>query len=110
MQPTPFENAAATLPCVGGLIAGTLALMTCWAAPESSTCASEEQQRRLMARKIASNLYFLREHPDVAPGLRQVIGKVHERWVRLAHGLSTGNGHPSDHAPAACTAATNALH
>ncbi len=110
MQPTPFEDAAATLPCVGGLIAGTLALMTCWAAPERSACASEEQQRWLMARKIASNLYFLREHPDVAPGLRQVIGKVHERWVRLAQGLPIGSGQATDRTSAASTVATNALH
>lgn len=78
------ELSVSTLPCAGGLLAGTLALMTCWAAPEPNTLASEEQQRLLMARKIASNLYFLRQHPDVAPGLRQVIGKVHTRWLLLA--------------------------
>jgi hypothetical protein len=84
MQPTDFEDPSPALPCAGGLIAGTLALMTCWAAPEPGARATEREQRELMARKIASNLYFLREHPDVAPGLRQVIGKVHERWLLLA--------------------------
>jgi hypothetical protein len=84
MHPTDFEDATPALPCAGGLIAGTLALMTCWAAPERSNTATEKQQRDLMARKIASNLFFLREHPDIAPGLRRVIGKVHERWVLLA--------------------------
>ncbi len=84
MQPTDFEDSSPALPCAGGLIAGTLALMTCWAAPEPSATGTEEQQRALMARKIASNLYFLRAHPDIAPGLRQVIGKVHERWVLIA--------------------------
>ena len=79
------DSFAPTMPCAGGLIAGTLALMTCWAAPEPSANADEEKQRVLMARKIASNLFFLREHPDVAPGMRRVIGKVHERWVLLAH-------------------------
>jgi hypothetical protein len=84
----PDENPSApTLPCAGEQAAGTLALMTCWAAPERNTDASDEQQRLLMARKIASNLYFLREHPDVAPGLRQVIGKVHARWLLLAQAL-----------------------
>jgi hypothetical protein len=83
MHPTPQEDDA-PLPCAGGLIAGTLALMTCWAAPEPSNHASEDEQRALRARKIASNLFFLREHPDLAPGLRQVIGKVHERWLRIA--------------------------
>jgi hypothetical protein len=89
------------LPCAGGLIAGTLALMTCWAAPEPSAHASEAQQRALMARKIASNLFFLREHPDVAPGMRQVIGKVHERWVLLAQALPIATEH---------TRAVSALH
>jgi hypothetical protein len=85
MHFTDFEEPSAALPCAGGLIAGTLALMTCWASPERSDHCSEQQQRELMARKIASNLFFLREHPDVAPGMRRVIGKVHERWALLAH-------------------------
>lgn len=78
------------LPCASGLIAGTLALMTCWAAPEPGAAATEEQQRALMARKIASNLYLLREHPGIAPGMRRVIDKVHERWVLLAKALPVG--------------------
>ncbi len=86
MHDPTFEDDT-PLPCAGGLIAGTLALMTCWAAPEPNERASEAQQRALMARKIVSNLYFLREHPDVAPAMRQVIGKVHERWVRMAQTL-----------------------
>jgi hypothetical protein len=88
MHTNTFEEPSeAALPCAGGLLAGTLALMTCWAAPERSAHASEEHQRLLMARKIASNLFFLREHPDVGAGMRQVIGKAHERWVLLAHAL-----------------------
>lgn len=88
MHHTVFEDPSATaLPCAGGLLAATLALMTCWAAPEDNRHASQEQQRLLMARKIASNLYFLREHPDLAPGLRQVIAKVHTRWLLLAQAL-----------------------
>ncbi len=84
MHANNFEETSEALPCVGGLVAGTLALMTCWAAPEPSDSATEEQQRALMARKIVSNLFFLREHPDVAPGMRHVIGKVHQRWLLLA--------------------------
>lgn len=84
MRLTDLEDPSPALPCAGGLIAGTLALMTCWAAPERSATATVEQQRALMARKIASNLFFLREHPDVAPGLRRVVGKVHERWLSIA--------------------------
>jgi hypothetical protein len=70
------------LPCVGGLIAGTMALMTSWAAPVDSACA----QRPLLARKIVSNLFLLRDHPDLGEPMRLVIGKVHERWLPLAQG------------------------
>jgi hypothetical protein len=87
MQITDFEDPSPALPCAGGLIAGTLALMTCWAMPEPSASATKEQQRALMARKIASNLFFLRQHPDLAPGLRQVVAKVHERWLLMAPAL-----------------------
>jgi hypothetical protein len=95
MQTTDFEDLSAPpLPCAGGLLAGTLALMTCWAAPEPGAAVGQAEQRALMARKIVSNLFFLREHPDIASGLRQVIGKVHERWASLAEAHT-------DHAPAA---------
>jgi hypothetical protein len=102
------DDDPSALPCAGGLIAGTLALMTCWASPEASAAASEAQQRALMARKIASNLYFLREHPDIAPGLRRVIGKVHERWVLLAQAQPSGA--TPDLARFEAGAATRALH
>jgi hypothetical protein len=111
MHTNDFEDSPSVpLPCVGGLIAGTLALMTCWAAPEPSANASEEQQRLLMARKIASNLFFLREHPDLAPGMRQVIGKVHQRWVLLAHALPADNEAAIDQARPAYADAVSALH
>lgn len=111
MQPTPFEDTAApALPCAGGLIAGTLALMTCWAAPEADAPVSAEHQRALMARKIVSNLFFLREHPDISPCLRQVIGKVHQRWLRLADALPPDAGGQADRTPPACPHAANALH
>ena len=102
------DNDTPALPCTDGLIAGTLALMTCWAAPEPGATATEEQQRALMARKIASNLYFLREHPDIAPGLRRVIAKVHERWVLLAQALPSAAAH--DLARLDALPAAHALH
>jgi hypothetical protein len=68
------------LPCAGGLIAGTLALMTTWVDPEPAA------PRVLIARKIVSNLFFLRHHPELGEPLRRVIGKVHERWLPLAGG------------------------
>jgi hypothetical protein len=101
MQTTDFEDPSPTLPCAGGLIAGTLALMTCWAAPERSATATDEEQRALMARKIASNLFFLREHPELAPGLRQVIGKVHERWLLIAQAAPVATTAEHRHSAAA---------
>ena len=53
--------------------------------PEFVGLAVESEQKDW--KKIASNLYFLREHPDIAPGLRRVIGKVHDRWLLLAQTL-----------------------
>ena len=78
-QPTS-SDVSGELPCAGGLIAGTLALMTSWADPEPSA------PRALVARKIVSNLFLLRHHPELGEPLRRVIGKVHERWLPLAGG------------------------
>jgi hypothetical protein len=80
----PDDAVSGDLPCAGGLIAGTLALMTSWAAPPDAACAA---QRPLLARKIVSNLFFLRHHPDLGEPMRRVIGKVHERWLPLAQAL-----------------------
>lgn len=111
MHSDAFEDPAPTdLPCAGGLMAGTLTLMTCWAAPERSAHADEALQRALMARKIASNLYFLREHPDVAPGLRRVIGRLHERWVLLAQAMPVDAAPGVDLARAGSLNAATALH
>ncbi len=94
------DDDAAAMPCAGGLLAGTLALMTCWAEPESSAQVSAGQQRALMARKIVSNLFFLREHPDLPSGLRLVVTKVHARWCSIAqapaeHALSSAATGPA---------------
>lgn len=84
-SPLHETNAAADeLPCAGGLLAGTLALMTAWAAPEAAARIDVPQQRQLMARKIVSNLFFLREHPALPPGLRMVVAKLHARWSDVA--------------------------
>jgi hypothetical protein len=78
------DDTAAQRPCAGGLLAGTLALMTCWAAPEPEAKVDAQKQRSLIARKVVSNLFFLRDHPDVGPGLQQVVGRLHQRWVLIA--------------------------
>jgi hypothetical protein len=80
------DDADAGLPCAGGLVAATLALMTTWAAPAPDAAVDAEQQRWLIARKVVSNLFFLSNHPEVGPGLRNVMVKVHLRWVEIAQG------------------------
>lgn len=70
-------------PCLEALVAGTFALMTCWAAPAADARLTSRRQRTLMARKIVSNLFFLKSHPQASPGLRQVMARAHERWVML---------------------------
>jgi hypothetical protein len=70
-------------PCLEALVAGTFALMTCWASPAADARLPSHRQRTLMARKIVSNLFFLKNHPHASPGLRQVMARAHERWVLL---------------------------
>ena len=48
------------LPCAQALVAGTVALMTVWADPCPDGVADVANQRLLVARKIVSNLYFLK--------------------------------------------------
>jgi hypothetical protein len=84
MHSEPSDTDDAGMPCAGGLVAATLALMTTWAAPARDAAVDAEQQRWLIARKVVSNLFFLSNHPDIGPGLRNVVGKVHGRWVEIA--------------------------
>lgn len=68
-------------PCLEALVAGTFALMSCWATPLEDTRTPLRQQRTAMARKIVSNLYLLKNHPHASPGLRHVMAMAHERWI-----------------------------
>lgn len=89
------EDDALPLPSLESLVAGTVALMTTWANPCPDARISPAAQRSLLARKVVSNLFFLRNHPCASPELRQVMANAHERWVDLARG-------PSDQARPAC--------
>ncbi len=66
------------MPSSETLLAGTLALMTSYA---QSIC---EHQRDIMARKIASNLFFLQAHPGVSADFRTMLGTLRSRWVEQA--------------------------
>lgn len=71
------------LPSLEALVAGTIALMTCWADPCTDTRLDTAAQRSLLARKVVSNLFFLQNHPQASEALRQVMSNAHERWVAL---------------------------
>ncbi len=71
-------------PCAVALLAATIALMTGHAAPEPGARVDAGTLQRLMARKIVSNLFFLRHHPDLSPGLHQLLAGLHARWSALA--------------------------
>ena len=72
------------LPSAEALLASTVALMTAWADPCPQARLPAAQLRRLLARKVVSNLFFLQHHPRVAPGLRQVLSQAHAHWDALA--------------------------
>ncbi len=88
------------LPCHQALLGATLALMTAYAQPPSDARVDAATQRRLMARRIVSNLFFLREHPALEPGMRQVMTAVHRHWRTLADTL---DGLAAPPAPAAAS-------
>lgn len=97
-----------SLPCAEALVAGTIAAMTAWADPCPQCPLGTEGQRRLLARKLVSNLCLLTQHPGLGPELRQVMALAHRRWVEVAAGAGprtmpprgeAANGVPVDGPP-----------
>lgn len=89
------------VPCALGLLVGSLALMTAHASPEAVPHLDATIQRRLLARKIVSNLFLLQHHPHAPPPLRQVAVNLHARWLPMAStGGQAAHGATSDVAPA----------
>lgn len=79
------------LPSLDGLVAGTVALMTAWAAPCPDARLDAPAQRSLLARKVVSNLFFLQHHPQASEPLRRVMANAHAHWVALARGGETAS-------------------
>lgn len=79
-----FDDSAPEGPCAEALLAGTVALMTAWAHP--CACAADEalKHRWLIARKLASNLGSLAQHPALSPNLRQVMAHARQAWAETA--------------------------
>ena len=53
--------------------------------PAAQAASSPGRQRLLIARKIVSNLFFLKTHPHASPALRQVMADAHECWVAVCN-------------------------
>ncbi len=77
------------LPSAEGLLAGTLALMTGYA-QRSSGIDNQRQEREqgtahaeLMARKIASNLNFLKTHPCLSLPFAAVLDNLQMLWTDI---------------------------
>lgn len=93
-------NDVPELPCVEAVVAGTVALMTAWAAPCPNAALDAGAQRALLAHKVVSNLLVLRQHPALSPALRQVMANAHRRWVDVASGQGAAPAQPGIGAPA----------
>lgn len=91
-------------PDLDTLVAGTVALMTAWADPCPQWSLGKTDFRRVLARKVVSNLTVLQHHPQARPELRQSLAKAQARWVGLAqHGQAPGG-------PASCPGERVVLH
>ncbi len=78
-----------TFPDVQALLATTLALMTAWAAPcAHAPVAGQAAQRRLLARKIGSNLFLLQQHPGCGETLLQTVLCLQQHWAAVSAGAS----------------------
>jgi hypothetical protein len=77
------------LPSLEALVAGTVALMTTWAASCPDARIGSAAQRSLLARKVVSNLFFIQNHPCASTEFRRVMANAHQRWVGLAQAAET---------------------
>jgi hypothetical protein len=82
------------LPSVDALMAGTFALMTGYA-QAGPGCPN----RGLIVKKLVSNLFFLANHPQVAPAMRCMLGNLRTRWQILLE--ESGAHGPREPAPTA---------
>jgi hypothetical protein len=69
------------LPCIDGMLVGTLALMTGYA--EHQCEQGNPRCRDLMAKKIVSNLFFLATHPNLSAAMAAVMRNLQGHWHTL---------------------------
>ncbi len=70
------------LPCIDGMLMGTLALMTGYA--EHQCEQGNPRCRDLMAKKIVSNLFFLATHPRLSVPMAAVMRNLQGHWHTLS--------------------------
>jgi hypothetical protein len=83
--PTPYTTHSdidVELPCIDGMLAGTLALMTGYA--EHQCEQGNANCRNVMAKKIVSNLYFLASHPQMPHAMVLVMRNLQNHWHTLS--------------------------
>lgn len=85
-KPETDETDTVDLPCAEALLAAVVALMSAHANPNADARIDPATQRLLLARKVVSNLFFLREHPALSAPLRRVMAQAHAHWATLAAG------------------------
>jgi len=93
---TADDDTQLPIPSLEALVAGTVALMTSWAAPCPDARIDSAAQRSLLARKVISNLFFIQNHPCASAEFRQVMANAHQRWVGLTQiqGVSVAGAQP----------------
>jgi hypothetical protein len=80
-QPGAYNDIDVELPCIDGLLAGTMALMTGYA--EHQCEQGNAHCRNLMAKKILSNLHFLATHPRMPQPMAGVLRNLQNHWHTL---------------------------
>lgn len=77
------DDGVLPMPSFEGIVAGTVALMTSWAA-EAQATGGAARHHDLLARKIISNLFFMAHHPRAQGPLACALANARERWIELA--------------------------
>ena len=96
----PDDQGDEALPDPDALLAATLSLMSAWAHPTPPPCMATVDWQRVVARKVASNLFFLAHHPRVRGPLATVLHRLHGQWSPT----------PDAALPVPTVAASSALH
>lgn len=78
--PSSQDDEEYEMPCAEALLAGTLALMTAYAQ------SGREGHRAMMAKKVASNIQVLAQHPLLSRGFKTMLARLQVRWIDPDHG------------------------